>query len=98
MSISIVGSHVGNSRIFSGAAAMRSSAPLSPWSILTGAAVSDAVWLCFLDADVRSAPLLLATAVTEAIKFGLDLLSLTPRQELGSFAGNKNSAAVAELF
>ena len=47
---------------------------------------SDTDWLCFLDADVRAGPLALASAVQVAQARGLDLLSLAPRQELGSFA------------
>jgi chlorobactene glucosyltransferase len=43
-------------------------------------------WLCFLDADVRAEPLLLASAVRAAAHEGLDLLSLAPRHELRSFA------------
>jgi chlorobactene glucosyltransferase len=43
-------------------------------------------WLCFLDADVRPQPSLLSRAVATARSERLDLLSLAPRQELGSFA------------
>ena len=43
-------------------------------------------WLCFLDADVRPEPSLLARALATAQAQRLDLLSLAPRQELGSFA------------
>jgi chlorobactene glucosyltransferase len=43
-------------------------------------------WLCFIDADVRAEPLLLASAVRAAAQEGLDLLSLAPRHELRSFA------------
>jgi chlorobactene glucosyltransferase len=43
-------------------------------------------WLCFIDADVRAEPLLLASAVRAAANEGLDLLSLAPRHELRSFA------------
>lgn len=42
-------------------------------------------WLCFMDADVRAAPALLATAVDLAERRRLDMLSLHPFQELGSF-------------
>jgi chlorobactene glucosyltransferase len=49
-------------------------------------AASDAEWLCFLDADVRAKPMLLASAVETAVSEKLDLLSLAPRQELVSFA------------
>jgi chlorobactene glucosyltransferase len=50
------------------------------------AAPAGVEWLCFLDADVRAEPALLATAVKEATDLRLDFLSLTPRQELESFA------------
>lgn len=53
----------------------------------TGAcAAARTEWLCFLDADVRAAPALLASAIATASAAQLDLLSLAPRQELGSFA------------
>ncbi len=42
-------------------------------------------WLCFMDADVRAAPALLASAVGLAERQRLDMLSLHPLQELGSF-------------
>lgn len=47
---------------------------------------ADTEWLCFLDADVRAHPLALASALQAARSRGLDLLSLAPRQELGSVA------------
>lgn len=43
-------------------------------------------WLCFLDADVRAEPEMLASAVTYAVSEDLDLLSLSPRQEFETFA------------
>ncbi|HLH90851.1 MAG TPA: glycosyltransferase family A protein [Xanthobacteraceae bacterium] len=43
-------------------------------------------WLCFVDADMRAAPRLLASALHAASAERLDLLSLTPRHELKSFA------------
>jgi len=43
-------------------------------------------WLCFLDADMRAAPALLASAVEAARTGGLDLLTLAPRQRLETFA------------
>jgi chlorobactene glucosyltransferase len=46
----------------------------------------DTEWLCFIDADMRAAPTLLASAVRSAEDEALDLLSLAPRQVLGSFA------------
>ncbi len=50
------------------------------------AAPSDAEWLCFLDADMRTAPELMGCAVETAESQRLDLLSLAPHHELGSFA------------
>lgn len=50
------------------------------------AAPDQAEWLCFLDADVRPRPSLLSRALATAQSERLDLLSLAPRQELGSFA------------
>jgi chlorobactene glucosyltransferase len=50
-------------------------------------AVADAAqWLCFLDADMRAEPALIASAVAAAARDGIDLLTLAPRQELKSFA------------
>jgi chlorobactene glucosyltransferase len=43
-------------------------------------------WLCFIDADVWAEPELIASAVAAASAGNLDLLSLTPRQQLHSFA------------
>jgi chlorobactene glucosyltransferase len=43
-------------------------------------------WLCFIDADVWGEPELVASAVAAVIAEPLDLLSLAPRQQLGSFA------------
>jgi len=50
------------------------------------AASSDIDWLCFLDADVRAAPALLASAVAAAEADHLDLLSLSPQHRLTGFA------------
>ncbi|MFZ0729091.1 MAG: glycosyltransferase family 2 protein, partial [Methylovirgula sp.] len=50
------------------------------------AAPPDSEWLCFLDADMRAEPALLASAVACADRQNLDLLSLAPRHELKSFA------------
>ncbi len=47
---------------------------------------ADTDWLCFIDADVRAEPALLSCAVKIAVGRSIDLLSLAPRQELGSFA------------
>lgn len=54
----------------------------------TGAAAApaDAQWLCFLDADMRAAPHAIASAMAAASDRKLDLLTLAPRHELGSFA------------
>jgi chlorobactene glucosyltransferase len=49
-------------------------------------AAPDGEWLCFIDADVWSASDLLSSAAAAAQARQLDLLSLAPRQELGSFA------------
>lgn len=43
-------------------------------------------WLCFIDADVRAERRLISTAVQVASTQHLDVLSLAPRQRLGSFA------------
>ncbi|MEJ2374952.1 MAG: glycosyltransferase [Pseudolabrys sp.] len=43
-------------------------------------------WLCFIDADMRAHPALIASAVAAADGGELDLLSLAPRHELESFA------------
>ncbi|KAF2992453.1 glycosyltransferase family 2 protein [Methylocystis sp. MJC1] len=43
-------------------------------------------WICFIDADVVAEPQLLASAVREAKSHDLDLLSLAPRQNLGTWA------------
>ena len=50
------------------------------------AAAGEADWLCFLDADMRAAPALLASALESARTRGLDLLTLAPRQRLETFA------------
>lgn len=50
-------------------------------------AVADAAdWLCFVDADVRAQPALIASAIGAASRDAIDLLTLAPRQEFGSFA------------
>jgi chlorobactene glucosyltransferase len=43
-------------------------------------------WLCFVDADMRLHPTLLASALEAADQRQLDLLSLAPRHDLKSFA------------
>lgn len=50
-------------------------------------AVADAAeWLCFVDADIRAQPALIASAICAASREAIDLLTLAPRQELQSFA------------
>jgi chlorobactene glucosyltransferase len=51
-----------------------------------GAISEDTEWLCFLDADVQAESALLASTIAAAEADSLDLLSLSPRQRLGSFA------------
>ena len=51
-----------------------------------GAAGPGSDWLCFIDADVTLTPDAIATAVAAAEREEIDLLSLAPRQTLGSFA------------
>lgn len=43
-------------------------------------------WLCFIDADMRASPTLLASALQSAQRDGLDLLMVAPRHVLRSFA------------
>ncbi len=57
-----------------------------PHACWRGAEGASADWLCFIDADMRAAPLLLASAVRAAEAQAIDLLSLQPFQELGSLA------------
>jgi chlorobactene glucosyltransferase len=52
----------------------------------TCAVSADTEWLCFLDADVQAEPALLASAIAAAGADHLDVLSLSPRQRLGSLA------------
>ena len=56
-----------------------------PHACWLGASRASAEWLCFIDADVRAAPALLACAVTAAEADGIDLPSVHPFQELCSF-------------
>lgn len=51
-----------------------------------GAEGAGSDWLCFIDADVRAEPALIASAVLAAEARGVDLLSLHPAQELGSLS------------
>jgi chlorobactene glucosyltransferase len=43
-------------------------------------------WICFLDADMRAAPALIASATAAAVSGDIALLSLAPRHELKSVA------------
>jgi hypothetical protein len=56
-----------------------------PHACWQGAMLVEGEWLCFIDADVRVAPGLLAAAVGAAERHGADMLSLHPLQELGGF-------------
>jgi chlorobactene glucosyltransferase len=56
-----------------------------PHACWQGASATTAEWLCFMDADTVANPGLLASAVEAAERRGLDMLSLEPYQELGSF-------------
>ena len=57
-----------------------------PHACQQGADAAGADWLCFLDADTAAQPALLRTAGKAAQEKRIDLLSLEPFQELGSFA------------
>lgn len=57
-----------------------------PHACWRAAAEAQGDWLCFIDADTIAEPPLMTTAVQTATSRGLDLLSLQPFQELGSFA------------
>jgi chlorobactene glucosyltransferase len=50
-----------------------------------GALLAEGDWLCFIDADVRPGPELVAAALATAEAQRIDVLSLHPLQELGSF-------------
>ena len=50
-----------------------------------GAAASCGEWLCFVDADLRAAPTLVASTIAAAQEGAIGMLSLSPFQELGSF-------------
>ena len=56
-----------------------------PHACWRGALTTQSLWLCFIDADVRVAPSLVAAALDAAESGSLDMLSLHPFQELGSF-------------
>jgi chlorobactene glucosyltransferase len=59
--------------------------PHACWRGATSGAAAAAEFLCFVDADVRASPDLVATALRAARTQRIDLLSLQPFQELGSF-------------
>jgi chlorobactene glucosyltransferase len=56
-----------------------------PHACWRGALAAETEWLCFIDADVRAAPGLVAAAIATAEAQRIDMLSLHPLQELGSF-------------
>jgi chlorobactene glucosyltransferase len=56
-----------------------------PHACWQGALRSKAEWLCFIDADVRATPDLVGAALAAALRQRIDMLSLNPLQELGSF-------------
>ena len=56
-----------------------------PHACWRGALRARGAWLCFIDADVRAAPELVATALAAAERQGIAMLSLNPFQQLGSF-------------
>jgi chlorobactene glucosyltransferase len=63
-----------------------------------GAFAAEGEWLCFLDADVSAAPGLLRAAVSRAETSDIDLLSLEPFQELGTFGERLIIPAARLLF
>jgi chlorobactene glucosyltransferase len=56
-----------------------------PHACWRGALTAEGEWLCFIDADLRAAPELVASAISASAAQGIDMLSLQPLQELGSF-------------
>jgi chlorobactene glucosyltransferase len=56
-----------------------------PHACWQGALQAEAEWLCFVDADVRATPDLVRTALAAALDQRIDMLSLNPLQEVGSF-------------
>jgi chlorobactene glucosyltransferase len=56
-----------------------------PHACWRGASLAEGEWLCFVDADVRATPELVITAVSAAEAQSIDMLSLHPFQQLGSF-------------
>jgi chlorobactene glucosyltransferase len=56
-----------------------------PHACWQGALRARAEWLCFVDADVRAMPELVRAALSAAAQQHIDMLSLNPLQQLGSF-------------
>jgi chlorobactene glucosyltransferase len=56
-----------------------------PYACWQGALRAQTEWLCFVDADVRAMPELVGAALGAAVRQRIDMLSLNPLQELGSF-------------
>ncbi len=56
-----------------------------PHACWRGATLAQGAWLCFIDADVSIAPQLVAAAIETAEAQQIDMLSLHPFQQLGSF-------------
>jgi chlorobactene glucosyltransferase len=56
--------------------------PHACWQAVAAPVARAADWLCFVDADTVAAPLLIRSAVAAAETRGLDMLSLSPFQEL----------------
>jgi chlorobactene glucosyltransferase len=56
-----------------------------PYACWQGALRARPEWLCFVDADVRAMPELVGAALNAAARQRIDMLSLNPLQELGSF-------------
>jgi chlorobactene glucosyltransferase len=56
-----------------------------PHACWVGAMAMGSVWLCFIDADVRIDRRLVATAIDAAEAGGIDMLSVHPFQQLGTF-------------
>jgi chlorobactene glucosyltransferase len=57
-----------------------------PHACWTAAKDAKGEWLCFIDADTVADPPLIGTAIETALSRRLDLVSLQPFQELGTFA------------
>jgi chlorobactene glucosyltransferase len=55
------------------------------WAVHQAACLARGAWLLFVDADTRHSPAMLAASVSYAEQHGVDLLTLGPHQELGTF-------------